>query len=160
MNEYDKAWAKYQNNLNIISLPIISWEYHQLESTEALLFKDIQRNWEDQTNFLKIAKAEKKEIIITDKNFTIIFASDNIEIINGYKPDEIIGKSPKMFQGKETTLESKENIKRAIQKREAFKEILINYDKEGKIYYCDIEGYPKFSKEGEFLNYIAFEKVA
>jgi PAS domain S-box-containing protein len=160
MNEYDKAWAKYQNNLTIISLPIISWEYHNLESTEALLFKDIQRNWEDQTNFLKIAKAEKREVIITDKNFTIIFASDNIDIINGYKSNEIIGKSPKMFQGKETTAQSRENIQKAIKNLEPFKEIIINYDKNGNKYCCEIEAYPKFSKEGEFLNYIAFEKVA
>jgi PAS domain S-box-containing protein len=160
MKEYDKAWAKYQENLSIMSLPLISWEYHQLNSIEAILFKSIQRNWQDQTNFLKKAKMEKREIIVTDKNFMIIFASDNIEVINGFKPNEIIGKSPKMFQGKDTTVQSRENIQKAVKNLEPFKEVIINYDKNGKKYCCEIEAYPKFSKEGEFLNYIAFERVA
>jgi PAS domain S-box-containing protein len=160
MKEYDKAWAKYQENLSIMSLPLISWEYHQLNSLEAILFKRIQRNWQDQTNFLKKAKMEKREIIVTDKNFMIIFASDNIEVINGFKPNEIIGKSPKMFQGKDTTVQSRENIQKAVKNLEPFKEVIINYDKNGEKYCCEIEAYPKFSKEGEFLNYIAFERVA
>lgn len=160
MKEYDKAWAKYQNGLRIIPLPIISWEYHQLESSEYLLFKSIQRNWKDQTDFLKITKVEKKAIVVTDQSFNIVFATTNIEGINGYKPDEIIGKSPKMFQGEETSLQSKENIRRAIQNHEPFKEVLLNYSKEGNIYYCEIEAYPKFGKDGQFLNYIAFESVA
>jgi PAS domain S-box-containing protein len=159
MVEFDKAWAKYQKRLKLLPLPI-SWEFYKLDSIETVLFNNIQRNWEDKSNFLNIAKRENQEVIVTDKNFKIIFASTNITSINGYSPKEIIGKSPKMFQGYETTQESRQNIQIAIQKLLPFKQVVINYDKTGKKYNCEIEAYPKFDKEGKFLNYIAFERVA
>jgi PAS domain S-box-containing protein len=160
MVEYDKAWAKYQKTLKILPLPITTWEFLELNPSETVLFNKIQKNWEDKTNFLKKAKTENKEIIITDRNFKIVFASNNIANINGYSPKEIIGKSPKMFQGLETTKKSTLSIKNAIKKMQPFKEMVVNYDKNGNKYCCEIDAYPKFNKEGEFLNYIAFEKVA
>ncbi len=160
MVEYDKAWAKYQKTLKLLPLPITTWEFYELISPEAMLFKNIQRDWEDKTNFLKKARIENKEIIITDRDFKIVFASNNIANINGYQPKEIIGKSPKMFQGLETTKKSTLSIQKAIKRLQPFKELVVNYDKNGNKYCCEIDAYPKFNKDGEFLNYIAFEKVA
>ncbi len=160
MEDYDKAWSEHQNKLDLIPLPITSWDFHELDLSEESLLKKIQKKWDDQSDFLEIAKAENKEIIITDRRFTIIFASENIKKINGYNRIEIIGKSPKMFQGKDTSVESRDNIQKAIRDQKPFKEIIVNYSKNGEKYLCEIEAYPKFSKDGEFLNYIAFEKVA
>ena len=42
----------------------------------------------------------------------------------------------------------------------AFKEVILNYKKNGETYLCKIEAYPKFDKEGNFVNYIAFETAA
>ena len=40
--EYDKAWAKYQERLALLPIPIISWEFYQLPRAELKEFNEIQ----------------------------------------------------------------------------------------------------------------------
>lgn len=65
-----------------------------------------------------------------------------------------------MFQGVLTSESIKNNIRKAIINKKPFKEVIINYKKDGSTYLCEIEAIPKFNKKGEFLNYIAFERIA
>ncbi len=158
--EYDKAWAKYQESLNILPLPLTSWEFYNLPRAEQKEFNDIQTHWSEKINYGVVKKDKEIAILVTDATFTIVFASSNISDMNGYHYKEVIGNSPKMFQGEETSLESRKNIKIAIENRLAFKEVVLNYRKNGETYFCQIEAYPKFDKKGNFVNYIAFEKAA
>ncbi|NHN25659.1 PAS domain-containing protein [Flavobacterium jejuense] len=160
LKEYDKAWAKYQESLKIVPLPLISWEFYNMPRAEQKEFNDIQANWSEKINYLKVKKTNNSAILVTDANFKIIFASTNIMEMNGYDYKEIIGNSPKMFQGKETSLESRKKIRIAIENLRPFKEVILNYKKNGEIYLCQIEAYPKFDKKGIFVNYIAFETAA
>jgi PAS domain S-box-containing protein len=160
MKEFDQAWAKYQNELNLLSLPITNWEFLEGYSSDEVEFRKIQKNWSDNTNYMMLAKKQNSEFIVTDKNFKIIYASKNIMRINGYEIKEIIGKSPNMFQGADTSEITKKNIRESIKNLKPFKEVILNYKKNGERYYCHIEAYPKFGKNGEFLNYIAIEKIA
>lgn len=160
MENYDIACAKYYSKLNIISLPLTTWEFRKDYLNEAINFHKIQANWNAKLDFLKQSQKEKKEIIITDKHFKIIFASRNFSKINGYLPKEIIGKSPSMFQGEGTSKATRARIKTALNNLKPFKEEILNYRKNGDSYWCEIEAYPMFSKKGEFLNYIALEKFA
>ncbi|WP_395046971.1 PAS domain-containing protein [Flavobacterium sp.] len=160
LEEYDKAWAKYRKGLKTIPLPIICWDFHNIKRLELLSFDVIQKNWSEKISFLKIVNNEKKEIIVTDKNFKIIFATKSIVTMTGYHSEEIIGKSPKIFQGILTSEITKTNIRQAINNKLPFKEIILNYKKDGSTYLCEIEAIPKFNKKGEFLNYIAFERIA
>jgi PAS domain S-box-containing protein len=160
MKEFDQAWAKYQNELNLLSLPITNWEFLEGYSSDEVEFRKIQKNWSDNTNYMLLAKKQNSEFLVTDKNFKIIYASKNIMRINGYEIKEIIGKSPSMFQGADTSEITKKNIRESIKNLKPFKEVILNYKKSGEKYYCHIEAYPKFGKNGEFLNYIAIEKIA
>lgn len=160
LKEYDNAWAKYQKGLNILKLPLVSWEFRKESYSEEIQYKNIHQFWSDKTDFLKLSKLEKKQLVITDKNFKIIFASQHISKMNGYKPDEILGKSPTMFQGLETSKRTTLSIKNAIENLEPFKEVILNYKKNGETYWCEIEAKPMFNDSGEFINYIAFERIA
>ena len=80
--------------------------------------------------------------------------------MTGYNSEEIMGKSTKIFQGILTSEITKTNIRQAINHKLPFKEIILNYKKDGSTYLCEIEAIPKFDKRGEFLNYIAFERIA
>jgi len=84
----------------------------------------------------------------------------SIHKMNGYHPHEIIGKTPKIFQGELTSEISRTKIKNALLNQLPFKEIIVNYKKDGTTYLCEIEAFPKFNKKGELLNYIAFERIA
>jgi PAS domain S-box-containing protein len=103
---------------------------------------------------------ENKVIIITDQRLRIIHATANMYQLNGYNPREVIGRSPKMFQGKATSLEERRPIRMAVETRSNFDAIITNYRKDSSLYKCHIEGYPIFNSNGELVNYIAFENVA
>ena len=160
LKEYDKAWAKYQETLSILPLPITSWEFYNLPRAEQREFNDIQINWSEKINYAKIKNNSPVAVLVTDANLKIVFASSNITDMNGYDYKEIIGNSPKMFQGKATSLESRKNIRIAVENLLPFKEVILNYKKNGETYLCQIEAYPKFDKQGNFVNYIAFETAA
>ena len=160
MKNYDIAFAKYYSTLNILPLPLTNWEFRTDYLSDAILFHKIQDSWNVKKDYLQESQKENQKIIITDKNFKIIFASRNISKINGYQSREIIGKSPTMFQGEATCVLTRKRIKTALNDLKPFKEVILNYRKNGESYWCEIEAYPMFSINGEFLNYIALEKLA
>ncbi len=103
---------------------------------------------------------ENKVILITDTNLNIIHATENIFAMNGYKKFEVVGKSPKMFQGNKTEISKMAIIRSAIDKQISFETIITNYKKDGSIYKCHIEGYPMFNKQNQLVNFVAIENAA
>ncbi len=157
---YDIAWAKYRNGLRIVPVPLISWNFYSMPKSESHDFENIQRNWTAKVDYKKNIKNKIVSVLVTDSTLKIVFASHNIITMNGYNPSEVIGKSPKMFQGIDTSKETRKRISTAIKERLPFKEVILNYNKTGESYWCEIEAYPKFNATGEFVNYIAFERIA
>lgn len=160
LEEYDKAWAKYQEGLKIIPVPLVSWTQFPYAAAEKVAFNAIQKNWTEKECLQDILTVLKREVIITDANFEIIFATEGVYQMNGYHPSELIGKSPRIFQGELTSQAVKDKIKRAMSQKIPFKEVLLNYKRNGATYHCEIEAFPKFNNRGTFLNYIAFERIA
>lgn len=160
MKNYENACAKYYSKLKLQSLPLTTWDFRKETFSDAYLFKKININWSNKQDYLKQSQKENRELIITDHNFKIVFASKTISRISGYQAEEILGKSPSIFQGEETSKTTRQKIKTAISQLQPFKEVILNYRKNGDSYWCEIEGYPMFDKNGAFLNYIALEKIA
>lgn len=158
--EYDIAWAKYMENIKIVPLPLICWDIFYNYNSEIENYNFIQKEWKTKENFSKIVNLEKREIVITNANQQIVFATNGIYKMNGWNSFEMIGKSPKIFQGKLTSETSRNNIRTAIKNQLPFKEIILNYRKDNSTYLCEIEGHPKFNKNGDLINYIAFERIA
>ncbi len=158
--EYDNARIKYYSSLKVLKTPLMCWDFYSNYKNDFLLFNIIQKNWTEKIDFLKETNLNSFQILITDSKFKIIFATDNLIDMNGYQPFEVIGKSPSLFQGLETSEKTKKSIKKALNSHAPFKELILNYKKNGESYWCEIEAYPKFDNQGNFLNYIAFEKIA
>lgn len=158
--EYENAWVKYRSGMKTLQTPLKCWEFLKSYYSELSIITEIQKNWDVKINFLNVVKNQMREVIVTDRNFKIIFATDTIVNMNGYHSEEIIGKSPSFFQGIDTCIKTKKSIKKALDNLEPFKEIILNYKKNGDTYWCEIDAYPKFDKLGNFVNYIAFEKLA
>lgn len=77
---------------------------------------------------------ENKTVLVTNPALQIILATKNIFEMNGYQPNEVIGKHPKMFQGEATNIASRRKIKIAIGKQLPFDCDIINYRKDGRIH--------------------------
>jgi PAS domain S-box-containing protein len=157
--EYDNAWAKYQTGMKITPTPLVCWDFYSIPSSDMFLVNSLQKKWTEKFDFLNVTEKENRQIIITNANFKIIFASSTIVNMNGYNSKDILGKSPGMFQGRETSIETKKIIEKALKDHKPFKEVILNYKKNGEQYWCEIEAYPKFDKQGNFINYVAFERL-
>ena len=157
-DKYDQAWVKYHKKLRLLPLPILSWDVFSNTNVEFSTFNSLQKNWVNKEEYHH--QIANKSVIITDNKLTILFATKEISKLTGYHSAEIIGQTPKMFQGALTDATTREKIKMAISKNHPFKEIVINYKKDGTFYKCEIEAYPKFDTNHNLIHYIAFEKIA
>ncbi len=157
-DKYDQAWAKYQKKLKLKPLPLLSWDVFSNPNSEDWIFNSIQKNWVNKENYA--TQIANKSVIITDKNLIILFATKKISELTGYHTSEIMGNSPKMFQGELTSEITKNNIRKAIHKKHPFKEVVLNYKKDGSTYWCEIEAYPKFDDKNNLVHFIAFERIA
>src|SRR5690606_19190877 len=157
---YEKALVKYHSTLRIDPVPLMCWDVFASYSQELNNYNAIQSKWHIQENFNAIVYQQKRDIIVTNVNQEIVFATQGIHEMNGYHAFELIGKSPIIFQGELTSAESKNKIRTAIKNQLPFKDIILNYKKDGSTYLCDIEAFPKFNKKGVLINYVAFEKIA
>lgn len=166
--QYEEAIAMYHGSLNNKTTPVYSWDFHNKFLDEIKNFfldlnklnliasqsKWIQNNW-DLKNSLN-----EEVIIVTDVKLQIVFASSNITNMNGYTAAEVVGKSPRMFQGEATNQITSNEIRDAIIGVRPFEKTIINYKKNGDTYLCLIKGFPVFNNKGHLSHYIAFEKAA
>lgn len=168
LSQYDDANARFYNYMRVKTLPLYSFDFHYeykkvLQNTfiDTARIKDLatRNKWKD-TNWDLPSILRDEVVIVTDANLRIVFASHNLSKMNGYVEEEVLGKSPKMFQGEVTNKRTSREIKKAIESHEPFENVVMNYKKNGDVYACLIKGYPVFNNKGELSHYIAFEKAA
>lgn len=165
--EYDTMVAKHNENRYNTTLPLLSWEFYGEHHTALDRFRKdlnalrkIAKNWNFKRDYRREFIEEQSVIIVTNPDLKIIYASQNIHKLTGYSQDEVISNSPKMFQGKDTCLNTISKIRNAIDNGSAFEVSILNYRKDETPYICLIKGFPVYDKGGELVNYIAFEKAA
>lgn len=165
---YDDAFAKQYKNATLKVMPLVSWDiYAQYFFQTNVVLQDVQslhqiankNRWESVWDF-KESLQDETVIVVTDAQLKIVFASKNIKKMNGYETTEVVGNSPKMFQGAKTDLQVSNEIRQAILNKVPFEKNVINYCKDGSLYKCHIKGFPIFNHKGEVTNFIAFEKIA
>lgn len=148
------------------SVPILSWDFHYeyLNELKALTV-DLKRVSKISSDFiwdekmLNIQERIKEEVVlITDLDLKIVFGSSGIKKMTGYKEEEVLGKTPKMFQGPATSKKDLKEIREAVKKQIPFEKTLENYRKNGGTYKCKIDASPVYNLKGEISHFIAFEK--
>ncbi len=160
--------ADLEDNSYRYSVPILAWDFHyeyvnELKAIVADLKKvhDISNQYSWNEKELGIEERIKNEVVvITDLNLKIVFASSKIKRMTGYTEAEVLGNTPKMFQGPETCQTALKEIREAIQLKTSFEKTIENYKKNGKMYSCRISGFPVYNAKGEVSHFIAFEKNA
>lgn len=168
ITNYDDAVRRFHKSLQIKHLPIASWDFYSLHfdkkcdeanDLKSLLKLSKKNDWVFNNKVFKEELQGKGHIIvITDAKLNIVYATKNIWNMNGYKPEQIIGNKPKMFQGEKTCKKSLQLISSAIREERSFETIVTNYRKDGTTYKCWIHGQPVLDKAGKVINFIAFER--
>lgn len=148
------------------SVPILAWDFHYEYLNELkAIFADLKRvnkisnqyTWNEKN--LEIEERIKDEVVlVTDLELKIVFASNGIKRMTGYSECELLGKTPKMFQGPKTSKTILKEIREAIKLQVPFEKTIQNYRKDGRAYKCKINGSPVFNLKGQLTHFIAFEK--
>ncbi|WP_297511782.1 PAS domain-containing protein [uncultured Caulobacter sp.] len=114
-------------------------------------------------HLVKIYADSDIAVIVTDANFsdegpTILFANAAAQRMTGYARAEMVGRSPRMLQGAETSLASRKALARAIRQNDHSAVVLRNYRKNGEPYDCAISVEVLRNRAGAPELAIAFEQ--
>ncbi|MCD9574838.1 PAS domain-containing protein [Flavobacterium soyae] len=155
-----------EESTNRTWVPILALDLHYEYLNELkAFFADMKKvnkissqfTWNDKN--LKIEERIKDEVVlITDLDLKIVFASNRIKRMTGYYEEEVLGRTPKMFQGPATCKTVLKEIQEAIKLKEPFKKTIQNYKKDGRTYKCSVDATPIYNLKGEISHFIAFEK--
>lgn len=124
-----------------------------------------QKEEEQRLKLLETVITQTKDaVVITDTDTSenpipnIIFVNEAFTKMTGYKPKEVIGKSPIMFTGPKSDRKELEKLSNAIQKyKECFIET-ISYKKNGTEYWVNFSMIPVTNKDGEHTHWISIQR--
>lgn len=101
-------------------------------------------------------------IIITDANWKegvkIIYSNRAFQAVTGYTSLELLGRSPKIFQGEKSNYKVLDELKKELIKGNNFTGQSINYKKDGSTYIVKWSISPIKDKSGGTIAYISFQK--
>jgi PAS domain S-box-containing protein len=105
-----------------------------------------------------VASRTVNAVILADASGAIEWVNDGFTRMTGWTLDEVKGKKPGDFlQGPQTDPETVAMIRRNLDRREGFRAEILNYSKDGRRYWVEIEIQPMFDDEGGLSGYIAVE---
>lgn len=93
-----------------------------------------------------------------DPSPRIIYVNNAFTKMTGYESHEIIGKSPKLFQGPESNREELQKLSLAIKNWEPCKITVINYKKDGSEFWVNYSVVPVADEKGWFTHWVAIER--
>lgn len=124
-----------------------------------------QKEEEQRLKLLETVITQTKDaVVITDTDISqspipnIIFVNQAFTKMTGYKPKEVIGKSPIMFAGPKSDMSELEKLSTAIKNyKECFIET-VSYKKNGDEYWVNFSMIPVTNKEGEHSHWISIQR--
>lgn len=99
-------------------------------------------------------------VVVTDANLTppgprIVYVNQAVVDCTGYSREQLIGASPRLFQGKDTCRAALERIGKALRSGTRVREELLNYTASGNAYWIDISIVPLFDDSGRLTHFVS-----
>ncbi|WP_301751433.1 PAS domain-containing sensor histidine kinase [uncultured Erythrobacter sp.] len=88
----------------------------------------------------------------------IIYVNDAVTALTGYHPSELVGQSPKIFQGPNTDRETLDRIRSGLRSEISIREELINYRKDASQYWIELSIDPILDNLNNITHFIAIER--
>lgn len=113
-------------------------------------------------DFKQIVEEANDVIIITEPFIDapspkILYVNSAFEKLTGYEKDEVVGKSPRILQGPDTSELTKRAIKRALINRSHIRTPIQNYTKDKTPYWVELSIIPLFDN-GKLKNFAAIQR--
>jgi PAS domain S-box-containing protein len=102
-------------------------------------------------------------VVITDAQVeapgpTIVFANQAVEHLCGWQPGELLGASPRRFQGPLTQRDRLDALRAAISAGQPIQTELINYRRTGETYWVELKLSPIQDDAGQCTHFVAVER--
>lgn len=116
-------------------------------------------------SFLDIVQSAQDMIVVTEAKAIdgplspkIIYVNDAICKLTGYSREELIGETPRIFQGTLTDKEATNRIHSALAEQKPITETLLNYTKTGTPYWVEMSIFPLRNQLGEVTHFASVER--
>jgi len=99
-------------------------------------------------------------VLITDPNLPgnpIVFVNPAFTRITGYLPEEAIGKSCRMLQGRDTDQQTIDRIRKAIGQRKPVTVTIRNYRKDGRTFWNELNINPVFDENRQLVHFVGVQ---
>ena len=132
----------------------------QISNGDALeLLEKVQSQKNDLKRMTLMIEENVNGVVITNAKGKIQWVNKAFENLTGYKLAEIVGNTPgSLLQGEDTSSETSAYLKEQIKNGLPFNCEIINYNKEKKPYWIRLSGQPILDKQGNVVQYFAFEE--
>ncbi len=94
-------------------------------------------------------------VLITDANHNITWANDAFQAITGYNKTEIVGQNCRFLQGPFTDPQTIDEIRQALANLTPISCEILNFRKEGGLFWNELTITPLFDKQGKIANFIS-----
>lgn len=133
----------------------------------AIYLQDVtsSREQQEQLALLEAAVSRANDILlICEANLLdepgprIVYVNDAITKVTGYDPTDLIGKSPRLFQGPATSRSELDRIRAALETQAPVSAELVNYAKDGSEYWVELDIAPIVDHEGRVTHFVAVQR--
>lgn len=94
----------------------------------------------------------------TENGPQILYINQAFSRVTGYTSEEIIGKSPGILQGPNTNKKDIQKLNQAFKNWEHFEITLLNYKKDGRVFWNNISIKPVTDSDGKYSNWISIQR--
>ncbi len=147
-------------------LPLMCWDIYamhmadlrQVCRVEKDFLKQLQlkNNW--QIDIDRLLSQKYEALVLTNRAIEIEWVSEGFFQMTGYRKKEVLGRSPRLLQGKNTHPKSRKAISDKLNQRRSFSASITNYRKDGEEYLCHVEIHALFNHKNELTHFLALER--
>ncbi len=155
---------------DIISLNTIGEYVSDSEGDKAFFVVQRDQSFDDDTrkNLLlqSVIERAKDGVLITEAEPSgpdgrkVVYVNPAFTDVTGYKPEEIVGKTPKILQGERTDSTAIRKMRKALKEWKPCEVSLINYRKNGEEFWMNLSMTPVADENGWFTHWVAIERDA
>ena len=88
----------------------------------------------------------------------IVFVNQGFERQTGYRPEEVIGRTPRMLQGPKTDRKELRRIRNALERWEQVRAEVVNYAKDGREFTVEMDIVPVADHTGSYTHWVSVQR--